>query len=178
MEIHSAVELGTVWDWLDGKPLTSDEIVSFEQPVRFDFDAFRGYTGPPAELYTGGVPLMSRRLGDAILASGVDNVELYPAILRCKQTGTEYPYYVFKTVGAIEAADLGKSEYVNYDEEARIDTSFETLALDEKRARGQLFFRLAENLAGLVAHEKVCKSIADAGVVGVTFLKPEEWMQL
>ena len=56
-----------------------------------------------------------------------------------------------------------------------IDVDFESVTIDETKARDLLLFRLAECVSGIVVHERV-KSLSERrGVVGLDFVRPEDW---
>jgi hypothetical protein len=175
VEVHNHEPVGEIWSWTDGQPLEPDER-NVPTPIEIEFETYDGYDGPPRELIDVGVSLMSARLADAILSAGVDNLELFPATLRNKANGATFEYRAFKLIGLVAAADLGASEASSY--RGTAPYSFKKLALDEKKAHGLLMFRLAENTAALVAHERVRDAILSRGIDTLEFLKPEEWMQL
>lgn len=178
IEVHNTFKLGRIRLWKNGQVIPQDKL-DFPQPIQVEFDAFRGYEGPPIEMQGTGIPLMSKRLADAVLAAGVDNVQFFPVDLRCKQTGKQYEYRAFNVVGLVAAADLGKSEYEVHDDDAPVgDVSFESLALDEKKIGGLLLFRLAENVNAIIVHDKVRRAVLERGIDTVEFTKPEDWMHL
>ena len=109
LEIHNHIKAGNVWGWRDGKPLEPDE-ENVPTPIVIDFDPFRGYQGPPEELFDVGVPLMSARLAEAITEAGVANVLFFKTTLRNTVSGETYEYQTFKLVGLVAAADLKKSK--------------------------------------------------------------------
>jgi len=79
---------------------------------------------------------MSERLADAVIAAGIDNIELFPARLRSTLTGATYDYRAFKLTGLIEAADLKHSEWSSYDGRTKADVSFESVAIDPTKNPG------------------------------------------
>jgi hypothetical protein len=177
IEVHNTFRLGRIRLWKNGQAI-APELQDFPKPIQIEFDAFRGYEGPPVELLDSGIPLMSVRLADAVIEAGVDNVQFFPAILRCKQTGRDYEFRAYNVVGLVAAADLGKSEHRVNDEKPIGDVAFDTLELDDKKLRGQLFFRLAENFNAILVHEKVRRTIIGKGIDTIEFVKPEDWMHL
>ena len=177
IEIHNTFRLGRIRLWKNGQAI-APELRDFPQPIQIEFDAFRGYEGPPVELLDSGIPLMSKRMADAVIEAGVDNVQFFPVALRCKQTTREYEFRAYNIVGLVAATDLGKSEYQVHDEKPVGDVSFDTLALDEKKIRGQLLFRLAENFNAIVVHEKVRRTLLEKGIDSIEFVSPEDWMHL
>ena len=130
------------------------------------------------ELVDLGITVMSKRLREALDRAGVDNIEYYPAVLTNTETGEKYEYFAFKVIGLVAAADLDSSEYTSFDGDALIDTSFETLAIDESKAHGLKLFRLAENINALMVHEEVKNVIEESGINTLDFLKPDEFVQI
>jgi hypothetical protein len=108
--------------------------------------------------------LMSERLIDTLRGAGVDNLQLFDAVIVNSKTGEEiHGYKVVNILGLVSAADPSASKsrplaHVRF---------FETLVIDEARARGQLMFRLAESLTDIVVAEKVAKRVMDGKFVDV-----------
>jgi hypothetical protein len=177
MEIHNCFEVGNVWSWCDGLALEPEER-DFSVPILIDFEPFRGYAGPPRELVDVCIPLMSKRLTEVLLEAGVKNLELYPVLLTNTVTGETHDYHAFKLIGLIAAADMQQSQWSRYDARAEGDTSFTSLALDESKTGGRLLFRLKENINALLVHESVRDRILAKGIDTLTFVKPEEWVQV
>ena len=177
MEIHNCIEVGNVWNWRNGKKLKPNE-ENVPVPINIGFEPFRNYTGPPRELCDVGVPIMSKRLADALAEVGVDNLQLFPVILRNTVTGQVYDYLAFKVVGLVAAADLNASESTVHDDKPVADMSFETLVIDETKTHSLLMFRLAENINALMVHDKVRKHILSKGIDTLTFTRPEDWVQV
>ena len=70
----------------------------------------------------------------------------------------------------MQVADLKKSEWENYDGEAKIDTHFEKLVVDENRCRGQEIFRMAEDTGTILIHERIKKELEAVGFPTLRFL--------
>ncbi|UWX03903.1 hypothetical protein H1235_15815 [Pseudoxanthomonas sp. NC8] len=57
-------------------------------------------------------PLMSRRFVELLQAGGVDNLQLFPAIIRSEVDGSVWEdYYAVNVLGLIACADMGNSDY-------------------------------------------------------------------
>jgi|SRR5437879_5701364 len=112
--------------------------------------------------------LMSRRLVDAITASGVDNLQVFPASITREDTAEVLDNYcVVNVLGLVAAADMKKSR-------ARPLANlkfFEQLAIDTTRAQGLLMFRLAESITDIIVAENVARAI-DAGQFTDVTLEP------
>lgn len=133
--------------------------------------------GRKKQYYDATIPLMHRNLLDALRASGVDNVDAYPAEIVHPITGeTDSEYVAVNVIGAIKAADLAKSAYTDESGFGRIDMDFDGLTISENAAGGALLFRLAECVTGLVVHETVKRQLELRGGFGLTFVPPNDWV--
>jgi hypothetical protein len=119
---------------------------------------------------------MSRRLGDLLPEFGVDNLQLFPAILTDVATGEHYDYYAFNVVGLVSAADLTQSDHESSGHIG--DTSFYSLAIDEQKMHDTLLFRLAENTAAILVHGSVRDYLVSNGFPDDMFVPPQDWAQL
>lgn len=179
MEIHNTFDVGDVYMWEDGLPLELDEREGIPDPIEIDFDVFRGYTGPPKELEDLGICIMSERLHSAVVSSGVDNIDFFPAVLTNTSTGEKYRYYAYKLVGLVSLMDSSQSEYETYrNSEPVMDTTIHSFVPDESKPHGLLMFRMAESLTAIVVHESVKKVIEAAGIDTVEFIKPEDYVSI
>jgi len=174
LEIHNNFRVGKIRLWRTGRPLRGE----VPGPIEIRFDRFRGYEGPPVELLDLGIPIMSRRMADALTEAGVDNLELFPAKLVHPGSGEAYEYRAYNVIGLVAAADLDKSEWSSYDGRPVMDTSFESLVLDESKVGTQLLFRLAENVNALMIHERVRDHLTEKGIDTLEFIAPEDWSQI
>jgi hypothetical protein len=172
-EIHNCFEIGTIMSWSGGRLITEPVTT----PIMIDYDPYRGFHGPPGDLWDLCLPLMSKRLAQSLTEAGVDNVQFFPSILTNRQTKETYEYFVFNVVGLVSAADLGKSDYQSFDGRLT-DTSFFSLSVDKQKARGVLMFRLAENIKALMVHERVRDYAVSKGIPKEMFVEPENWAQL
>lgn len=128
---------------------------------------------PP--MFHKGVLAMSRAMAEALEACGVDNLELFDAVLVDERTGTRRDdYLVVNVLGAIAAADLGASRHRAHGRPL-FDVEFDALVIQEDRPRGALMFRLAENLSGIVVHEQVRRGLEAAGIGPLDFVPPGQW---
>jgi hypothetical protein len=124
-------------------------------PIEVDIVPVDGYSGQPSELYDGNMCLMSARLVDALLECGVDNLELYRAVLRNVETGKPYDYRAVNIIGLVSAADLTHSSWERRHSDPMFDVNFDSIVIDERRAGGRLMFRLAENTGVILIDERI-----------------------
>jgi hypothetical protein len=174
LEIHNTFRVGEIRLWKSGKRHTRP----VPEPIEVRFETFRGYDGPPVELLDLGIPLMSARLAQALVAAGVSNLDLYAVRLVHEASGRCFDYRAFNVVGLVAAADLAHSEWTSLDGPPSIDGSFTSLVLDEAACGGRLLFRLAENVNALVVAASVRAHLLAAGFDTLRFREPRDWVQL
>jgi hypothetical protein len=144
-------------------------------PVLIDLDPqFPGIMMP---MYDCGILVFSKPMVAALESAGVDNLEVFPAILRDPESGAEYrDYFAVNIVGLVAAADLGQSEYEAPSGTPIVDVDFDSLVIDEKRAGDLLMFRLAECITAIIIHERIKQALEAAKIPHLDFLPPEEWI--
>jgi len=147
-------------------------------PVVIEAVPHEGYTGHPVELNDGSIPLMSKRIREALDAAGVDNIVYFPVTLRNPETGQTYEYFAFNLIGLVAAADLGQSNIASTDGDFTGDSQVYDLALDESKCGGFAMFRLKEKFSAIVVHRRVKETIESRGITALTFMKPEDYMHL
>lgn len=132
--------------------------------------------GPPQPLYKAGVPMMTKRVHEALVQAGVDNLDVYPVEVRSHQsTEINQDYVAFNVIGVIRAADMSKSVYDPSVEPHLIAVGFNGVTIDESRTGGALLFRLAENVGAIVIHDRVKRHLEGLSL-GLTFVPPEKWV--
>jgi hypothetical protein len=128
------------------------------------------------ELAWNPLPLMSRRLVEALQDSGVDNLQVYETKLANPQGRTPANHYLaVNIVGLVAAADMANSETNPAVTAKKISMDFHSLAVDPAKTRDALMFRLAENVSAVLVHERVKNAVTASGVTTLTWFEPEEW---
>lgn len=118
--------------------------------------------------YYSGDCLMAGALVEALQGAGVDNLQVFPAVLTDNDTGTvREDYRVVNIVGKVAAADMRQSHAISLGG----GQVFTHLTVDPARARDLLMFRLGESLIDVIVHEKVAKAVA-AGQFRAVELSP------
>lgn len=159
------VDFDGIESWALGRPFTQPP----PDPIRIDLVPVEGFTGEPASMFDRYMCLMNEPMVTALRGCGVDNLDSYPALLVDAVNAREFHYFAVNIIGLVAAADLGPSQWSNFDGAARIDTHFDSLALDPAKARGQLMFRLAEDTGTIIVHAKVKQALESAGIPMLTF---------
>ncbi len=165
-----------VSEW-NGPPWMTGELITREIPNPFIFDLIPEFPGKMKPMYEGTVTLMRDDLLDALVSSGVDNLQVFPALIRDRVKGLDYDNYkVVNIVGTVACANMTESVRMDPEEEDEdlIDVNFDSLVIDEEKARGALLFRLAEAVSAIIVHKQVRKLVEER-VPGMTFYGPGEW---
>ena len=109
--------------------------------------------------------LMSDKLVNLLVESGVDNIQIFPIEIEDASTGEvlNFSYSLVNIVGLVSCAKMDESEH------SPIGNSnyFHELQIDEKKTNGQLIFRLAESRFEVIVHEKIAKLINEGGFTGL-----------
>jgi hypothetical protein len=165
--VEDGVDFDGVRSWALGQPFEKPP----PEPIRLDLVPINDFTGVPPDMFDGYMCLMSKSMVDTVKSMGVDNIETYRAILDDKPNGREFEYFAVNILGVVAAANLGESEWENLDGPALLDTHFDKLVVDPKKARGQFMFRLAEDTGTIVVHERVKQALEAKGLATLTFKK-------
>jgi len=154
--------------WIDKEPFFED--VSFltgekiAEPVAKPLEYTLKRLNPHAEDHA---PYMPSTLGtrmplfrDDLLAAlrkcGVDNLDVYDAVITDPGAGSVMTNYkAVNIVGAISAADMGRSVATVHGGAPMMDVEFDELVVDAVKARGALMFRLAEAVATVLVHQRI-----------------------
>jgi hypothetical protein len=145
------------------------------EPIRLELEGTdeEGWIFP--DLWEVPIPVMSQRLHSALLNAGVSNLDTYAVELHDPVNEKIYTDYVaFNLVGKIAAADMDMTVFAPESPDRMISADIDSLAIDEKKARGALMFRLAESVNVVLVHDSVCDAIEDAGIETLKFYEPED----
>lgn len=126
-------------------------------------------------LFKGLIPLYRDDLVAALQSCGVDNLDLYPARIFDPDNGQFHENYkAVNIIGMVAAADMQKSVWSASDGIALIDVAFDKLVIDPKKTASLPFFRLAENNAAVLVHQRVRDHLIKAGFTELEFHVPEQ----
>lgn len=166
-----------VASWILGQPIDASVPEPLEFTVRTDEDdQSPDKPGVLLEMYQESYVLMTDRLVTALGEAGVDNLQVFDAVIRDPRAESSVTNYkVVNVIGVVACADLGKSTYTSSGAPL-IDVSFDSLVIDEKRAGGLLLFRLAESLSAIIVHERVKSHLLAKGFDMLTFRDPAKYV--
>jgi hypothetical protein len=147
-------------------------------PIEFEATPHGGYKGPPHDYFDGSIAFMSPRLVKVLRDNGVENLDLYPAVVKYRTTGETHSVFAFNLLGLISAVDEGKSQLSSVDGDFKMDSSIQGFEVDPSKARDLGMFRLAENSMTVLVHERIKRAIEAAGINTFAFVEPTDWTQL
>lgn len=102
----------------------------------------------------GSILIMSKRFLELFKAAGVDNLQIFPVIIKSTTDGTVWEdYFAVNILTMISCADLSKSDYSEII--AGVFFSFHELAIDVEKTQGALLFRLQEDPTTIIMHRSV-----------------------
>lgn len=119
------------------------------------------------------VPLFRDDLLAAVQSGGVDNLQVYEAVIR-ERDGSQVAtnYNAVNVVGLIAAADMARSKATVHPGGPVYDVEFDELVIDPAKAKGALLFRLAEATGSLFVHDRLRRHLLAAGFDELTFIEP------
>jgi hypothetical protein len=147
--------------------------VSVPTPPVFTFDIKREENEKPRHFIKGHrIIVVSRLFLDALRQAGVDNFEVWPAILRDPETGEEWEdYFAFNEIGLLDVVDMDASEcdtLMKGSDTIPPVVEFDEIVLNAKKTKGGKMFRVPQDTDLLFI----------SGEVRATLVKlspPEKW---
>lgn len=158
--------------WMLGQKFT----VKIEEPLVFEMSEV--YTGRIPDFFRNTIPLFSDRLVSALHEVGVESFDVYRAQLINSKGLVSDQYWAVNIIGVVAAADITRSILAPGAAPTLIDTSFDSLVVDETQTKGALMFRLAENLGAILVHECVKDGLTKRGFGSLGFIEPKDWMSI
>lgn len=135
-----------------------------------------GYENETPVPFSNVPPIMSSQLSEVILNAGVQNLDLYEAILESEDGSVQIPNYkAYNVVGLISAAELSKTEFDSKNPSRYLDASIDKLEIDPGKISNLLLFRLAEFSSALIVHSSIKDAIEKAKIPKVYFTRPSQF---
>lgn len=156
-EIAGHTALSARFDWVAG--------AAFEQPYpneTFVLQGSRGAAWP--EFFDTSIPVMSQRLIDALRASGVANVEVYPVTLETSDGGRRTDYSAVNVIGVCDAVDWSASEHQVRRGKPRVTGA---VAIDAARVGERAAFRLPCSPRFIVLAARVAERLRELSLPSV-----------
>lgn len=121
------------------------------------------------------VPLFRDDLLDELRQIGIENLDVYDAVITDPDSGQRVTRYkAVNILGTIAAADMQKSVATVHGGPALIDVEFDRLEVDPAKAHGALMFRLAEALGTVLVHQRVRDRLLRRGFDDLAFHVPSD----
>jgi len=165
---YSDFQSAEFWDFAD--------VVSPTPPLRFDLhcdDPSKPYTMVP--IYYG--PLFRDDLIEALLAAGVDNLQLFDVLLVEPKTGREFTNYkLVNIIGLADIVDKKGSKMMGIGDEVFPDHyARATFRTELDVADDALMFRLSGASSAIVIHERVRRSIEKHKIPHMYYYESGKW---
>ena len=113
------------------------------------------------------IPIVSDHLLQTLKDCGVDNFQVFPAVLRNPELGVEWKgYWAFNVIGLLAAANLGESEgdTIMEGDPGGVEVpliGFLNVVLDKDKTCDMSMFRLAESPDIILIHHKIATHIVE-----------------
>lgn len=134
------------------------------------------YPGQMLALYKGSIPLIRQDLLDVLVSVGVDNLEIFNAILKDPiQNKEHHEYKAFNVIGLVSCLDRKRSIIGESNESHMINVDIRNLVIDESKTGDLLMFRLAEAVNAIVVHRTIKEAVELRAIPGMYFYGPGEW---
>jgi hypothetical protein len=167
--LYSLEEPNSRDGWMLARPFSAP--VSTPVQATVNPDNRRGILLP----FYGSPQIMRKDLHQALLDAGVDNIDVYEAVVKLEDgTVVSSDYLAYNVLGAVSAADIEGTEFAPENPSRMIDASIEKLQVSDARAKGLLLFRLAESIRLIVVHDKVRRMVEARGIPYMVFKPPSE----
>lgn len=178
--IQNNYKLVGIRRWWSGLAIAPEKKAKIPSLVEFQFERLRGYAGPPPELENLGITLMSKRLKEVLILSGVDNIELFPAVLKNEKASESYDYFIFNIIGKVPAAFFVDPDKIPLLSELNSNPAVRNLRKSEAllvENDEPLLCRVFESAGLIVVHEKIKNNIEDAGIDSLEFIEAGEYLK-
>ncbi len=170
MGLYSIPNPGVTDRWLSGHKFRAPPKVPIVVTIK------EGREDSDLKPYIGTPPVMSNEFYKALCDAGVDNLDVYDAVLQRKDGKVKHEgFKAFNVLGLVRAADLSKTKFNDPPGSRLIDASIDTLEIDPDKARGILMFRLMEYVSAVIVHERVKKFIEPMNFPYVQFNEPSSF---
>lgn len=154
------------------------EDVEMPNPIEIEATAHHGFVGPPHDFFDGSISFVSPRMLQCLKDNGVNNFDVYPAVVTYRNTGEKHHVFAINLLGLVAAVDEGKSKLQSFDGDFRMDTSIDGFEIDGEKAHNLSLFRLAENCMIVMCHDRLKAKIEAAGIKTFAFVKPQDVVRI
>lgn len=144
------------------------------RPLRYELSP--EFPGELPWFFKAGGPLMHERMVEALRRAGVDNIDVYDALLVDPEDGSEWTEFkAVNILGVVAASDPARTTFDPTNPARVINAQIEKLVLRPEAMHGFLIFRLAEQLSTILVHEGVKAQLEAARIGPLGFIAPDAW---
>lgn len=164
--------------WRRGSFIPKSELIP--NPITFTLQPYNRHSADDSHhmpsFLEASAPIFSDQLIEALQHCGVDNLVTYPCEITDPDNGHVYTNYKsVNIIGLVAAADMQKSNAtVHPNGPAMYDVDFDGLVIDNNKACGLLFFRLAESTNAIIVHQQVKDFLLAKGFTDLAFYETEK----
>lgn len=138
----------------------SGQIINAPLDLPFKFTINHPKNEKPRHFLDGMIPVVSNLFLEKLSEAGVDNFQVFPAILYQPSTGIEYTEYsAFNIIGLVDAVDDGSSEHdvimPGNDDGILPLVDYKKLIFSKSKTHDFLMFRLPQNSVDMFIHSRV-----------------------
>lgn len=174
LEIHEGeVRVPGALSWQTGAKF----LAPLPTPIIIRASPRHGYKGPPHDFFDGNVTFMSPRMVEVLMASAIDNLDLYPARI-VYDTGEQYDVFAVNILGLVSVVDRSKSNITSYDGTFKMASSIRGFTVDPNKAMDFSLFRIAEKSTTVLVQDGIRRAIEAAGINTFTFVDSQNWIRL
>lgn len=149
-----AIGPGAGQEWIEGRPFPSPPKVPVRVGIATDYEEAENVLD-----WADAPPVMSKRLYEALLAIGVDNMQAFDAYIEADDGSRRIDgYKAVNVIGVVSLASAKTKFSADYPSRI-IDAQIDEMNPDTERAQGLDIFRLAESLGQLVVSARVKESL-------------------
>lgn len=146
--------------WISG----AKHIMPIPDPIEVELNP--EFSTELIDAYHEEIPIWSTRLIQTLQNAGVNNLDLYDAVVRDPRTNLETKEYkAVNIIGNVDCVDMEQSKYDERSEQ--FAREFETLVIDPDKVHGLKMFRLSERPTLVIVNEDVKNALEAANLRGV-----------
>ncbi|WP_260608482.1 hypothetical protein [Leptospira weilii] len=149
--------------WMSGERIP----IEIPQPLKHEIEPED--EGEMIPYFSAGIPLMSHVLIETLRGTGVDNLDLYRAVISETQTGRKYENYsAVNIIGLVSSVSVSKP--LLGDIPINVSWFDNGLVIAPEQTHGLLLFRLTESVDLVIIHRSVKEALEKTGLPRLSFV--------
>ena len=145
--------------FLNGRIIPDDLI---KPPLAFEVDYPSGHQ--PEHMLGDSIPIVSNTLLEVLKNAGVDNLQIFPALLINPTTKEQWDnYFAFNVIGMLDAANMDQSKFdeiMEGDDHVPALVDFEDIVLDRSKTYDLRMFRIIQSPEIIFVRENVIAALS------------------